>query len=1063
MKKKKILLGILSIIGILSITIGVSVAFFNYTRTGAENTLNVGRISFNSSQDGRINLTNIFPIDPEESEVMNDNTKVGTVAITVAGDTTYTGGIEYLVSATNVTNTIGTGVNQKTIPISISATASGTLGTSDDDYFEDRETATSHIYKVLAKDTINNNDQLMVGYIASGSAGINGTITIKAYLDKDKIAISDTYDETESNNMGTTNNWVDGRMVLTTSEWNNLNAGGLSFQVKVEANEGIWVKGTLRSAIIAMNKGVADNREGNTFFTQTALQQGVNSYGVYQLQDVPEGSEPIYFFRGDHTVNNNVIFNGYCWLIVRTTETGGTRMIYNGLPVGNHCSTTTEVVENGQISGTPLTSISMYEKTISNQNSNYLHPDSNEDKSDYTLKNTFMFNTNASGNKYVGFKYKTVEDDDTNSNLKNVLDAWYSDAITAENKNKIENSVYCNDRTNRVDGAVTYYGGFDRSSTSEPSLTCNISDQYTAEVGFLTIDEVAMAGRTWSTGMQDYLFNGYYYWLGSPYKISGGKSMVFTVHATATTLQGANNVNTARGVRPVITLKKDVTYEKGDGSKDYPYVIDIQNNGGATGVSNYEIYGSNTITMKNGASTSSKYQLIQYDSSSTSPSGYTLGNDLPSWEVVSQTSDITVNNGIVTINSTNTQDSFMLKATVNGTTVQKQIEVNTIPTELLSTVTLHENEYADHTTGEIISNASTYTRTDYILCDSSKTLLLALNYGSQMYPYVAFYDDNNEFISGLGSQVSNSDYHIYNVNDIVVYGYVVPIPATAKKMIINVNKNDYNSDKINYYYVNNNDIELSTSSLTYPSVSTLSGLNIVNFGDSIFGIERNNMGISSYMQSYYGSTNYNVGFGNTGIANIASANNFNYFSMNNLVDAILSNDYTNQDANNNLQTYYADHLATLKSIDFSTIDYVTLGYGVNDWSRGVPIENYNLLDINTYKGAVRYSINKLRELNPNLKIVLIIPIYNSESNSDYLDATNNGRSMGYLTEYGTALKEIAIEYSDVFVYDAFNDVGFDGTNKYIFFNAGDRVHPLENGIKLYAYKLGKFIEGLEDQ
>ena len=126
---------------------GVSIAFFNYTRTGTANTVRTGTINFTSSQDGRINLTNIFPIDPEETGIMDDATKVGTVAITVTGDTSYDKGVEYLISATNVNNTVGS----KTIPISISAETSGTLGTSDDNYFDNRDTATSHIYKVLQK------------------------------------------------------------------------------------------------------------------------------------------------------------------------------------------------------------------------------------------------------------------------------------------------------------------------------------------------------------------------------------------------------------------------------------------------------------------------------------------------------------------------------------------------------------------------------------------------------------------------------------------------------------------------------------------------------------------------------------------------------------------------------------------------------------------------------------------------------------------------------------------------------------------------------------------------
>jgi hypothetical protein len=39
---------------------------------------------------------------------------------------------------------------------------------------------------------------------------------------------------------------------------------------------------------------------------------------------------PIYYYRGN--VDNNVLFANKCWKIVRTTETGGTKLIYNGNP-----------------------------------------------------------------------------------------------------------------------------------------------------------------------------------------------------------------------------------------------------------------------------------------------------------------------------------------------------------------------------------------------------------------------------------------------------------------------------------------------------------------------------------------------------------------------------------------------------------------------------------------------------------------------------------------------------------------------------------------------------------
>ena len=186
----------------------------------------------------------MFPIIPTQ-ENLADNTKVGTVTIDVSGDTTYNQGVEYLVTATNVVNTVGSGVNQKTVPISIQvsyeAKTNKDIGTPSNSYFADRGSTTSY-YKVLSSDTISDGDRLLVGYIKSDNTGIDGTITIKAYLDAGKIAISDTYDGTESDNMGTTTNWVNNRVVLTTQEWNSLQQNGVSFQIRIEANEGIWVK-----------------------------------------------------------------------------------------------------------------------------------------------------------------------------------------------------------------------------------------------------------------------------------------------------------------------------------------------------------------------------------------------------------------------------------------------------------------------------------------------------------------------------------------------------------------------------------------------------------------------------------------------------------------------------------------------------------------------------------------------------------------------------------------------------------------------------------------------------
>ena len=239
-KYKKIAI-YLSCVGIICVLFGTTYSFFNYTRSGSSNTLETGRISFNSSQGSAINLTDVFPIDVTNG--IPNNANVGSVIINVTGDTNYDNGIEYLVTAENVNNTVGTGINARVIPISVDVSVtsntnnspSTTLGDHDEDYFINRETTESSIYKILSGNTIQGTDKLVVGYIKSGATGVDGNIVIRAYIDENNVAITDTYP------LETTNSWTNGRIVLTSSEWNDLQTNGISFQVKVVSNDGIWV------------------------------------------------------------------------------------------------------------------------------------------------------------------------------------------------------------------------------------------------------------------------------------------------------------------------------------------------------------------------------------------------------------------------------------------------------------------------------------------------------------------------------------------------------------------------------------------------------------------------------------------------------------------------------------------------------------------------------------------------------------------------------------------------------------------------------------------------------
>lgn len=73
-----------------------------------------------------------------------------------------------------------------------------------------------------------------------------------------------------------------------------------------------------------------------------------NGKGVYEIASTKDDAYPIYYYRGAVN-NNNVIFANYCWKAVRTTDTGGVKMLYNGVPDANgYCANTGDDSEIGK-------------------------------------------------------------------------------------------------------------------------------------------------------------------------------------------------------------------------------------------------------------------------------------------------------------------------------------------------------------------------------------------------------------------------------------------------------------------------------------------------------------------------------------------------------------------------------------------------------------------------------------------------------------------------------------------------------------------------------------------
>ena len=71
-----------------------------------------------------------------------------------------------------------------------------------------------------------------------------------------------------------------------------------------------------------------------------------------------------------------------------------------------------------------------------------------------------------------------------------------------------------------------------------------------------------------------YLYNGQNYWTMTPgeWYSTHSYAQVFYVHSNGSFNYGLVD-NTARGLRPVINLRSDITVTSGNGTLDNPYVV----------------------------------------------------------------------------------------------------------------------------------------------------------------------------------------------------------------------------------------------------------------------------------------------------------------------------------------------------------------------------------------------------------------------------------------------------------------------------------------------------------
>ena len=263
--------------------------------------------------------------------------------------------------------------------------------------------------------------------------------------------------------------------------------------------------------------------------------------GLYNGEGADTYANPVYYYKGN-VQNNNVLFAGFCWKIVRTTETGGVKIVYNGVQKDGSCNNTGTDSKIGTSTfnssyDSPAYVGYMYNtvypissKSMSSQSNIVFGNSFTYNNGTYTLNDTTTINSDnwdsqksnvnthhytclSSGTTCSSIYYvyyidgdivyyitltngKSVDDalnemlyaDDVNKNdstIKAYIDSWYENNL-ASYKDKLEDTVFCNDRSisnlngwDPNEGSTISSLQFKNYNTSNQSLVCaNETDRF---------------------------------------------------------------------------------------------------------------------------------------------------------------------------------------------------------------------------------------------------------------------------------------------------------------------------------------------------------------------------------------------------------------------------------------------------------------------------------------------------------------------------------------------------------------------------------------------------------
>ena len=241
---------------------------------------------------------------------------------------------------------------------------------------------------------------------------------------------------------------------------------------------------------------------------------------------------------------------------------------------------------------------------------------------------------------------------------------------------------------------------------------------------------------------------------------------------------------------------------------------------------------------------------------------------------------------------------------------------------------------------------------------------------------------------------------------------------------------------------------------------------IVFLGDSVIGNYAEPFGVTTVMEERLGRDVFNGALGGTSMSFIDEVDwesvSSGQWSMVKLAQAIYTDDWTSQlsgvsyaeyyrDVIGQILDYFYERIHHLSQIDFSKVDILLIEHGTNDYNCGQPLNSTeDPFDVNTYAGALRTTLTLLQEKYPDLRIILVSPVYCEFVYNDGAKCYETDFGGGVLDDYVMMQKAVAEEYGVEWI-DMYHGSGIwsDTIDIYTY----DKLHLTDEGKQL----IGDFI------